>query len=151
MTLDSTAVFFNDGGIEKVLYEQGGGSGGGVADFQWAIVLQIPEYNEITKNKYVVQKAVESSTTVNGWEGDGNDIEIDRALGFEGYPEDAKDIRNWNPWYEIGSIVKIVQRFDNETSEEKWFLDMPLMYTGPETTASLRHDVTNNHIEAVWT
>lgn len=113
----------------------------------YAIVIQSPEYNDPAKNKYIVQRA-----TVNEgqWVGDGNDIEIVRALGYEGYGTDALDIRNWLPWYPVNSIVRIIQHYDATAQESVWFIAESMLYGGPEHNSSLRYNEDAQQSEAVW-
>ncbi|HOM61931.1 MAG TPA: hypothetical protein PLP49_10930 [Anaerohalosphaeraceae bacterium] len=119
---------------------------GGEISYCYAVITQVPEYNT-SKNYYLVQRI---TLVEEEWIPDGEDLEIDRALGYEGCDTAARDIRNWIPWYAEDSIVKIVQRWDEIDGELKWFLDMPLIYAGAETTASLRHSPITGHVEAVW-
>ncbi len=75
----------------------------------------------------------------------------DRVLGYEGYPNPAGlDIRNYIPWYKVNSIVRIVQQWDVAAGALKWFLDMPLIFAGAETDASLRWNPTDGLAQAVW-
>gem|GEM_PF-2241186 len=124
-----------------------GGSGGG-SSVQLAIVTQEPEYNNALKDRYIVQKC----SLVGGvYTGDTIDIAIDRVLGYEGYPNPAGlDIRNYIPWYKVNSIVRIVQQWDVAAGALKWFLDMPLIFAGAETDASLRWNPTDGLAQAVW-
>ncbi len=122
------------------------GTGGGGA-VQYAVVTQAPEYNDPAKAKYVVQKA----SVVGGvWTGDGTDLTITRALGYEGYPTAAQDIRNWLPWYLVGAVVRIVERWDEAAAANAWYLDMPQIYGGAEDASSLRQSEITGHPEAVW-
>ncbi len=122
--------------------------GGGAASLQWAIVTEIPEYDSATADHYTVQKA--SVNTSGAWVGDGTNITIDRALGYEGYDANATDIRNWLPWFKVGSIVRIVSRWDAAEADTIWYLDEPLKYVGGESTSSFRHNSETGHIVAVW-
>jgi hypothetical protein len=125
-----------------------GGSAGGTT---WYIVTENPVYNDPVRDRYVVQKAIEDSA--GEWEGDGTDVVIERALGYEGYDVDAEDIRNWTPWYLEGAIVKVASHLDDDNSAslgKEFFLDMPMLYTGPETEASLRTHETEGWAQAVW-
>jgi hypothetical protein len=126
---------------------------------QWAIVITVPEYNNPTGDKYVVQKANrdtdDQSPTYNEWIGDEVDIDIERCLGYEGYDDEAEDIRNWAPWYLVDSIVKIVEHFDEDefgasTEESIWFLDMPVMYGGGEDISSMRFSEDDGITQCVW-
>lgn len=113
----------------------------------WAIITQMPEYNDATKAKYIIQKANFNGTA---WVGDETDIEITRALGYEGHGSDALDIRNWFPWYPVDSLVKIISKIDQTTGLAMWYIDMPMMYGGPEDESSLRFDETKLIPQAVW-
>jgi len=121
-------------------------AGGGLATV-WAIVTEIPEYNDPTKDRYVVQKA---SVVTGTWTGDGTDITIERALGYEGYDANAEDIRNWAPWYLVGSLVEIVSRWDEGEAAAQWYIDMPMMYGGEESVSSFRHSEEDGIVQAVW-
>lgn len=134
---------------------------------QWAIITQIPVYDDPTKAKFIVQKASvdtdSESATYNEWVGDGTPINIERALGFEGYldgsTDDAKDIRNWSPWPGVDSIVPIIEKWDFEqtTPANRWYIDITMLYGGDETISSIRQNPTyldgsieRNIIQAVW-
>jgi hypothetical protein len=125
--------------------------GGGETKRQYAMVFLPPKYDTPSRAKYVVQKV---SVISNEWSPDGKDIEIERALGYEGYGVGAKDIRNWVPWYPIGSIVEIVSVWDDQRGDspakEYWYLNMPMFYAGPEDEASLRYKEENKTVQAVW-
>lgn len=134
-----------------------GGKGGVI----WAIVTQVPEYNDPDKAKFIVQKAVIATVENNEvWQGSGTDIEITRAIGFEGYDTAGEDIRNWSPWPAVDSIVKIIARdiivTDTELEpplevrESAWFLDYPIMFGGDETDSSFRADPDTGAAQAVW-
>lgn len=136
-------------------------SGGGGVSVQWAIVTQVPEYNEPTKAKFIVQKAAvdtdSESETYNEWVGDETDIDIERALGFEGCiahegDNTAKDIRNWHPWPPVGAIVPIIQKWDYEqaTPALRWYMDIDLIYGGGDAEASIRVDDETLLPQAVW-
>lgn len=135
--------------------------GGSAAETQYAIVTQTPEYNEPTKAKFIVQKASidtdSESETYNQWIGDGTDIDIERALGFEGNiahegDNTAKDIRNWHTWPAVGSIVPIIQKWDYEqaTPALRWYIDIDMDYGGDETVSSIRMDDATLIKQAVW-
>ena len=114
---------------------------------QYAIVITAPEYDNPVRDNYVVQKA---SVIADVWTGDGDDITIERALGYEGYAVAAEDIRNWAPWYLTDSIVKIVFRFDEQAGVDKWFVDMPMMFHGSESQSSIRFSEAGGFTQAVW-
>ena len=122
-----------------------GGSGDAT---QWAIVTTMPEYEESTGDRYTVQKA--SVDESGNWVGDGTDITIERAIGYEGYDSEAIDIRNWVPWFKVGAIVRIVSRWDEAEADTIWYLDEPLIYTGGETTSGLRYSEELGHPVPVW-
>jgi len=130
--------------INSLIDASGGGSN--LATI-WAIVTEIPKYNDTTKDRYVVQKA---SVVTGTWTGDGTDIIIERALGYEGYDTNAEDIRNWAPWYLVGSLVEIVSRWDEGEVATQWYIDMPMMYGGQETISSFRYSEEDGIIQAVW-
>lgn len=133
-------------------------SGGGSGGPQYAIVTEVPEYNDPVKNKFVVQKA--SKNADDEWAGDGTDIDIERALGFEGHVthegnDNAKDIRNWHPWPSVGTVVQIIQKWDaeQETPANRWYMTgekAPSDYGGSESVASLRVDDETLLTQAVW-
>jgi hypothetical protein len=125
------------------------------ATYKWVIVTEMPEYDEPTKDRYIVQSL--SADSAGNFEGNGTDIEIDRMLGYEGYDTHAEDIRRWAPWYEVGAIIKIVKRLDPNKQvssgvfgEKVWFLDMPTFYCGHESKASIRWDEVTGKIQCVW-
>ena len=137
-----------------------GGGGGGAATI-WAVVTQAPEYNDPAKAKYVVQKASvdtdNQSETYNEWVGDGVDIAIERALGFEGHIKhegllDAMDIRNWHPWPPVGSVVPIIEKWDYEQAVPalRWYMDIDMVYGGKESDSSIRVDDETLITQAVW-
>ena len=123
-------------------------SGGGTASFAWALIAQQPEY-DTSKDYYLVKRA----TVSNGqWIPDGSDeITVKRALGYEGYSDDeAKDIRNWVPWWPVNSIVRIIERWDGVDNQMRWFIAEPMIYTGKPETATLRHHPTDGIVQCVW-
>lgn len=132
-----------------------GGGGGGVA--QTAIVTQVPEYNNVLKDMFIVQKA---SVVGDEWVGDGDDITIERAFGFEGFvshegTNDAKDIRNWSPWPPVGSIINIVEKWDAEqvTPANRWYMTgigVPSIYGGKESISNIRVDDETLITRVVW-
>ena len=126
-------------------------TGGGSRAVQYAVVTQVPAYNDPLKNKFVVQKASvdtdNQSETYNKWVGDGVDIAIERALGFEGHVKhegslDAMDIRNWYPWPPVGSVVPIIEKWDYEQAVPalRWYMDIDMVYGGKESDSSIRVD-----------
>jgi len=115
---------------------------------QWAIVITPPEYDNPVRNNWVVQKA--SVNTSDEWEGDGDDITIERVLGYEGFDSNAEDVRNWTNWPLTDGICKIVNRFDEAEGDNIWYMDMPMMYTGPPDEASLRFSQKDGYTQAVW-
>ena len=120
----------------------------GVGDStQWAIVITAPIYDNPAGDKYVVKKA---SVVTGSWVAEGDPIDIERVLGYEGYDSDAEDIRNWAPWYLAGSIVKIVERWDEAEVSDLWYLDMPMEYGGAEEDASIRFSEDDGITQAVW-
>jgi len=123
-------------------------SEGGTAGFVWAEITGLPKYNSST-DYFTVEKV---NWSAGQWVKDGSPIQIDRAIGYEGYgTNDAKDIRNWIPWPPIGSIVQIVEKEDEEAEGKKWFIASPSMiYTGPESQTSIRHNESNGCAEVVW-
>lgn len=126
----------------------GGASGGGVAQSTiWAEVTGTPAYNSSTD-----YFSVERVSLIDGqWVKDATPIMIDRAIGYEGYgTAEARDIRNWVPWWPVGSLVQIIERWDEAAAANKWFLDMQMFYAGPESEASIRHSAIAGHVEAVW-
>lgn len=145
---------------EKIQVRRRRGIAGQSKATVWAVVTQIPEYNVSGKNKYIVQKAAidtdSESETYNEWVGDGSDIDIERAIGFEGYLDGdddfCKDVRNWFPWFGVGAVVPIVERWDYEqtTPALRWFLDKTLIYGGPETDSSVRHSEDDGFVHTVW-
>lgn len=123
-----------------------GGSSGGQS-VQYALITQTLEYNDPLKNCYIVERA---SLVDNVWTKDGNPITITRALGYEGYDSYAQDLRNWQPWYPVNSLVKIISHYDETEADMLYYLDMPMFYTGPETQASLRWNEELGIVQAVW-
>lgn len=122
-----------------------GGGGGGPVVVTWAEITGVPQYNSAV-DYYTVEKV----NLINGvWTKDTIPITIDRALGYEGYV-DATDIRNWVPWWPVGSLVQIIERWDEAAAANKWFLNMQMFYAGPESEASIRHSAIAGHVEAVW-
>lgn len=115
---------------------------------QWAIVITAPIYNNPSGDKYVVQKAAVNVS--DEWEGDGDDIDIERALTYESNDVYAEDIRNWSPFYLADSIIKIVSRWDEAADDFIWFIDMTMLYGGRESKASIRFNTDDNITQAVW-
>ena len=137
---------------------KGATRGGGVRT-QLAIITQMPEYDNASRNKYIVQKAApdldELSENYKEWVGNGESIEIDRIFGHANLPEEAEDVRNWMPLLVEGQIVEIVQLYDKAefeatTNTTKWFIRFDFWYVGPEGEASLRHDSDNKQSLVVW-
>lgn len=140
-------------GSKYAIIRFGSSGGSSEAEIQYAIVTQTPEYNEPTKAKFIVQRA--SVNESGEWEGDEDDIDIDRALGFEGFVEhegnsNAKDIRNWHPWPAAGSIVPIIQKWDADIDDYRLYMDIDMAYGGVETVSSLRVDDETLLTQAVW-
>lgn len=139
-------------GTKWAVVRFGGSGGGSGTSTQWAIVTQAPEYNDPTKNKYVVQKA--SVNAYGEWEGDSSNINITRAIGYEGYldgvDDDCEDIRNWSPWYMVGAVVRIVERWDEAAGDSMWYIDETMAYGGSETESSVRADGDTGRIRSVW-
>jgi len=112
-------------------------------------VLHVVLASERLKDYYLVKRA----TVSNGqWIPDGSDeITVKRALGYEGYSDDeAKDIRNWVPWWPVNSIVRIIERWDDVDNQMRWFIAEPMIYTGKPETATLRHHPTDGIVQCVW-
>lgn len=96
-------------------------------------------------DSYTVQRINPSGTK------DGVDIEIDRAMGYEGRGADGVDLRNYAPWFQVGAIVPIIQHYDATAAAQKWFIDLPLLFIGPAADRSLDVDEDDNHrTMAVW-
>jgi hypothetical protein len=149
-----------------------GSGGGGPVATVYCKVMQIPVYNDPTKAKFVVQIAnidtVVGSQTYQQWVGNGTDIQIERALGFEGFLDggnnDCKDIRNWFPWPNVNSIVPLITKWDYEnfvgqtrTPMTRYYMNVDMMYGGPEDIASIRQNPLfvhstyyRNIVQAVW-
>lgn len=130
----------------------------------YAIVTVAPEYNNPELAQYTVQIATLDSNieseTYGQYVGDGTDIIIDRALGFEGLynpytqtgDENALDIRNWGINYKSGALVEIISRPDleNPSNDTKYYINCFAQYFGSETVASVRNDYENGITLAVW-
>jgi len=105
-----------------------GSSGGGVQPI-WAEVTETLSHG--SSNSYTVQKIDESGNK------DGNDIVIDRALGYEGHGSDGEDIRNYSPWFGVGARVPIAQHHDTGAGGLKWFINLTLTFVGKPADRSL--------------
>jgi len=116
--------------------------------YQWAAVSQIPSYDS-SYDYYLVKKLI---LVNNEWQWDLSDeIEINRAIGYEGYSDvEARDIRNWVPWWPVDSIVRIIERWDDVDNQMRWFIAEPMIYAGKPENATLRHHPTDGIVQCVW-
>ena len=120
----------------------------------WAVIKQGLVYNEAGGDTYTLNLITFDNPSTGGYT-EGSEITIDRALGYEGYYNSGADtndldLRNYVPWYSVGSIVKVLERYDLLAEEEIYFIDLPIAYTGEETIASLRWDSDTGIVQAVW-
>ena len=122
-------------------------SEGGTAGFVWARIKAVPVYDS-SSDGYTVRKLI---LVGQDWQEDTEDLTVKRALGYEGYSDDeAKDIRNWVPWWPVDSIVRIIERWDDVDNVMRWFIAEPMIYTGKPETATLRHHPTDGIVQCVW-
>ncbi len=78
--------------------------GGGAVSITWAEVTETLTHDSISE--YTVKLINSSGATY------GDDITIDRALGYKGHGLDGEDIRYFMPWYGVGARIPIVQHHD---------------------------------------
>lgn len=117
------------------------------SSFQWARIKAVPVYDS-SSDGYTVRKLI---LVGQDWQEDTEDLTVKRALGYEGYSDDeAKDIRNWVPWWPVNSIVRIIERWDDVDNQMRWFIAEPMIYTGKPETATLRHHPTDGIVQCVW-
>jgi len=140
--------------LERIMKNNtGGDSGGGIVVYTAEVVETLVYGESAGIDAYTVQK-IDSLG-----EKDGTDIIIDRAMGYEGYGTDGEDIRNYIPWFGVGTRVPIIQHFDNnETSAgaSKWFFYLPMTFVGKPADRSLDVEIETTSDEseyramAVW-
>ena len=113
--------------------------------FQFAEITEALSYDDITPiDEYTVQKIDGAG------EKDGTDITIDRALGYEGYGEDGEDIRNYAPWFGVGTIVPIAQHYDETEEALKWFIHASVLFIGEPANRSIDIYESSLRTMAVW-
>jgi len=76
--------------------------------------------------------------------GGSDEIEIDRALGYEAYSSSKRDLRYWLPWLVEEAVLPIIKR------DDKWFFALHLSFAGTESASSLRWNETDERVMAVW-
>lgn len=81
----------------------------------WAKVIAIPTY--ATEDPGIVHYVVKQ--VASDWSVTGDAIEISAAINALGQADGAQDIRNYIPWYDVGSYVRIKKKFITEIVESK--------------------------------
>ncbi len=140
--------------LERIMKNSGGDSGSSFIVKIAEVTIALTHGTDSADiDEYTVQRINSAGVK------DGNDITIDRAMGYEGYGTDGEDIRNFIPWFGVGARIPIVQHFDeNESSAgtAKWFFYLPMTFVGKPADRSLDIEVetTVNESEframAVW-
>jgi len=109
----------------------------------WAEVTATLTHDSV--DEYTVQR-IDSSGVKSG-----TDITIDRALGYEGYDAAGTDIRNFMPWFEVGSIVPIAKHYDSAEDGMKWFINLSMVFIGLPVDRSLDiYEADDRRAMAVW-
>lgn len=115
-----------------------GGTTTSTASTVWGTVTQALEYDDGAKSYYTLELSDETEVTVR------------RAIGYQGYADDeALDLRNYMPWFVVGSVVPLVLDPSDPSSGE-YMLNLCLNYIGPEEECSLRWNEDDERSQAVW-
>jgi len=77
-------------------------------------------------------------TSTDWWEKQ-DEIKVTAALGNTG-----KDLRLFNPWFEVGKLVPVISRLEDE--EIVWYIDFCLQYRGTNAQASTAWNQTENRV-----
>ena len=74
------------------------------------------------------------------------DLIVNKPYQYEGHAND--DLRNYIPWFPVGSVVPVIKRNINDT--DTWFIDAALIYTGPIGNCSICWDEDSNKAITVY-
>lgn len=126
-----TTIRLNFAAVLERIMKNSGGGGGEQVQFAEITVALNHDSESAAVDEYTLRRIDDSGTKY------GDNITIDRAMGYEGYGSDGEDIRNFFPWFGVEAIVPIVQHFDDVEGDAKWFFYIPMTFIGKPSDRSL--------------